>query len=501
MRVTTPCVATSADSDSRVSGQTPSDSDRILEPQLASYVMLNTVKRVLGEECVFVADGDADIDIASLAIHHRSPVISNDSDFYIFPLQYGYIPYSKFHWSNPSNNTIYAEFYSYELFCEQFGICDLSLLAVIPAIIGNDMMPQLDSQDRKKILPPDPDCHSLIESVVMHASSFTNLEACIHLLEQQDLIDPADVIENIQEAYNDYFFTPCNLCKPLDILKTTLECDDGSPMPEFVIRKFCVGVYSTFLIRILREQEMYSIVKEDISESWCKLIGIPIRRAIYGILCGNAYITEYQRGENPLCYDEIQIKSVTTIMYDGKEIALPSLHSCGSEIEKDYGKKILFGLLDVKEEDFKKISTDYHLLLAMTHFWYKHYTINKKDVILKAFLLNLQKPLLQLGTTVAKPQGKKGTAKPSAKPIFPIPSFTHALAQWQSLYGDIYNLGQLLQEPLMLLPVSDFLECTYLHSLVEAIIKTGVKKVIQQNGLNHNMYLNFLSAICSAEET
>ena len=207
--------------------------------------MLNTVKRVLGEECVFVADGDADIDIASLAIHHRSPVISNDSDFYIFPLQYGYIPYSKFHWSNPSNNTIYAEFYSYELFCEQFGICDLSLLAVIPAIIGNDMMPQLDSQDRKKILPPDPDCHSLIESVVMHASSFTNLEACMHSLQQQDLIDPADVIENIQEAYNDYFFMPCNLCKPLDILKTTLECDDGSPMPEFFCNKevSCWGVF------------------------------------------------------------------------------------------------------------------------------------------------------------------------------------------------------------------------------------------------------------------
>ena len=188
------------------------------------------------------------------------------------------------------------------------------------------------------------------------------------------------------ETYNDYFFTPCNFCKPLDILKTTLECDDGSPMPEFVIRKFRVGVYSTFLIRILREREMYKIFKEDISESWCQLIGVPIRRAIYGILCGNnAFIKEYQRGENPLRYDRIQIKSVITVTYDGKEIALPPLHSCGSEIKKDYGKKILFGLLDVKEEDFKKIPADYHLLLAITHYWYKHCTINKKDIILKAF--------------------------------------------------------------------------------------------------------------------
>ena len=178
--------------------RTSGSNDRVLEPQLSSYVMLDTLKRVLGEDRVFVADGDADIDIASLGIHHRSPVLSNDSDFYIFPLQYSYIPFSKFHWNNPRNNTIYAEFYSYELFCKQFGISDLSLLAVIPAIIGNDMMPQLDSQDRNKILPPDPECNSVIERVVMYASSFTTLEACIHSLQQQDLIDPADVVGNIQ---------------------------------------------------------------------------------------------------------------------------------------------------------------------------------------------------------------------------------------------------------------------------------------------------------------
>ena len=249
----------------------------------------------------------------------------------------------------------------------------------------------------------------------------------------------------------------------------------------------------------------YAIVKEDISESWCQLIGVPIRRAIYGILCGNAFITEFQRGENPLIYDEIQIKSVSIVMYHGKEIALPSLHSCGSEIEKGYGKKILFGLLHVKEEDFKKIPTDYHLLLAITHYWYNHCTINKKDVLLKAFLLNLLKPLMPLSTTAsahnAKPRDNKGTGQSSAKPIFPILFFTHALAQWQSLYGDIEDLGQLLQEPLMLLPVSDFLECTYLHSLVEVVIKAGVKKVIRQNGLNQNMYLSFLSAICSTEKS
>ena len=495
---------TSSNSDHKcIPSRTPSFSDRILKPILATYIVIDTIKRVLGGDCLFVADGDADIDIASLAIHHRCPVLSNDSDFYIFPLQYGYIPYSRFHWSNPQSDGIYAEFYFHEHFCEQFGICDPSLLAVIPAIMGNDMMPQLDAQHRNMIVPPDPDCYSVIEKVIMYTASFTTLEACINILQRQELIDPTAVLENIQKAYNDYFFVPCNFCSPLDVLRTTLKCIDGSPLPEFVLKAFRVGVFSEFLIRILREQVMYEIVLEDVSDSWCQLIGVPIRRAIYGILCGSdAFITELQRGENPLKYDQIQIKSVRTVTYDGKKIPLPSLEFCGVGITNSYGKEILFGILDAKEEDFKKIPVYYQLLLAITRYWYKHCTISKKDIILKAFLLNL---LLLTLTTVGgkdeKLQGKKDSIiLLSTKSPFPVPSFIHAFAQWQSLYSDIFNLSQLLQGPLVLPPVSDFLECSYLHSLVEVIMEKGVEKVIQQNDLDQNRYRCFVSAICPAEE-
>ena len=485
--------------------QTPSFGEHIVKPILTSYTVIDTVKRVLGGDCLFVADGDADIDIASLAIHRRCPVLSNDSDFYIFPLQYGYIPYSRFHWSDPQNDGIYAELYFYECFCEQFGICDPSLLAVIPAIVGNDMISELDTESRNMILPPDPDCNSVIESVIMYTASFATLEACINVLQRQELIDPTTVIENIQEAYNDYFFVPCNFCKPLDVLRTTLKCVDGSPLPEFVLKKFRVGVFSKFLIKILRKQKMYKIALEDMSDSWCRLIGVPIRRAIYGILCGSdAFITELQRGENPLKYDQIQIKSARTVTYDGRKIPLPSLESCGVGIEKNYGKEILFGILDVKEEDFKEIPAYYQLLLSITRYWYKNCTISKKDVILKAFLLNLQQPLLALTTVAGKDeklQGEKDSMiVSSAKPPFPVPSFIHAFAQWQSLYSDIFNLSQLLQGPLVLPPVSDFLECSYLYSLVGVIIEKGIKKVIQQNDLDQNRYQCFVSAICPAEE-
>ena len=77
-----------------------------IKPFLLVSVVVDSVKRVLGDDHLFVADGDADVDIASLAIHHQCPVVSDDGDFYIFPLLYGYIPYSKFHWHNAKSNII-----------------------------------------------------------------------------------------------------------------------------------------------------------------------------------------------------------------------------------------------------------------------------------------------------------------------------------------------------------------------------------------------------------
>ena len=65
------------------------------KPFLLLNVMVDSVKRILGDDHLFVADDDADIDIASLAIHHRCPVLSSDGDFYIFPLLYGYVPYTQ----------------------------------------------------------------------------------------------------------------------------------------------------------------------------------------------------------------------------------------------------------------------------------------------------------------------------------------------------------------------------------------------------------------------
>ena len=123
---------------------------------------------------------------------------------------YGYIAYSRFHWCDVNSNVIiYGEFYFYQLFCKQFGICDTSLLTIIPVIVGNDTITRLDIKYGKMIMPKDVYARMLIENAVKYVASFTTFKGCLTSLRKQKLFS---MIENIQHAYYDYFFL--SLFKP-----------------------------------------------------------------------------------------------------------------------------------------------------------------------------------------------------------------------------------------------------------------------------------------------
>ena len=457
------------------------------KPFLFFNVIVDSVKRILGDDHLFIADDDADVDVASLAIHHQCPVLSSDGDFYIFPLLYGYIPYSRLHWYNAEKNVIYGEFYSYQMFCEQFRICDPSLLTVIPAIVGNDTITRLDKNLLQTIMPENCYTDNPVEIAVRYVATVATFDICLASLRKQKLYG---LIKNIQHAHDDYFFLP--LFKPRSSLVTSLYCKDGSPLPEFILKLYRKGVIPSYVIDILRACEIsFSVVVEDVlSESWCRLIGVPIRRIIYGILCGSDVgIVETQRCKCAASYKEVKIESITHAIYDGKQIPLPTLESCGSEdIDKEYGKKILFGVLGARVENFENIPQDYHLVLAITRFWYENCTINKKRVLLESFLILLQ--LLKEDKTIIGHKSTRSLVKPMQAP-FRVASFVHAFAQWQTVYHDIQSLNELLQVPLKLLPVSDFLECSNLYYLVEAVMKEGNSSVIKCHHLNLNIYQAF----------
>ena len=457
-------------------------------PLLSRDVMLRTIRSYLGDDHFYVADGDADVDVASYGISHKCPVLSADSDFYIFPLTHGYIPYSKFNWHDADKaGAIYGEFYYCELFAKQFGIADQRLLALLPAIVGNDTIPPLD-QYMSKILPVG---KVLVETILHYAADFKTLDDCVNTLQRQKTIDSTIPIQNLHIALEYYFESSQT---DYGGSRTMLKCKDGTDLPEFVLHRFRNGTYSKLVIDAVCLQSVcLKIAVEDTSKEWCHLIGLPVRKIIYGILCGsNTTILELQRPDksSPLC-----VRALTSITYHGELIPLPTLDSLCSDHEINSAKKILYAALECREKDFKKLSKDYRLLLAISHYWYAHSKIREKTMFLQSLLVFMQEP-----KKVAITKVLHNTAGSVSVPQIPLASYVHAVSQWQSLYDNVHCLNQLLHNPLPLPEPSDFLECSNLYSYTIAVAQEGVTEVLHQNGLDESAYSAFFDVTCTVKE-
>ncbi|KAL0962035.1 hypothetical protein UPYG_G00334900 [Umbra pygmaea] len=85
---------------------------------------------------------EADWEIACLANQWSCPVLTNDSDFYIFDLPGGYIPFQFFQWTSvsgsPPNLYIPARHYTVSGLCQHFGGMNRELLPLCAVLAGND---------------------------------------------------------------------------------------------------------------------------------------------------------------------------------------------------------------------------------------------------------------------------------------------------------------------------------------------------------------------------
>ncbi|XP_023133856.2 protein asteroid homolog 1 [Amphiprion ocellaris] len=85
---------------------------------------------------------EADWEIACLAHQWNCPVLTNDSDFYIFDLPGGYLPLRFFQWTNlngkASHRYISARCYTTSSLCRLFGGMNRELLPLCAVLTGND---------------------------------------------------------------------------------------------------------------------------------------------------------------------------------------------------------------------------------------------------------------------------------------------------------------------------------------------------------------------------
>ena len=436
-------------------------------PYLARLVMMEAVVRVLGEESLYVADGDADSIIASLAINRRCPVLSIDSDFYIFPIPDGYIPFTEMKWGDDG---VHARIFYYTDFAKQYDIKDPQLLIMLPAILGDSMLQPLN--DALEVLTKATRIRA--EAVLKYASKFSLFEDCKSDITRLSRRNPLD---NVEAAYKTYYSSVENF--PSAGTTALMVKDSRQTIPKLILDLFRKGKFPTLLIdAICRGEVDHRIAVEDMTGPWCHEIGVPIREIIYGIICGNrGSIAEHHRREG-------EVKDFPLIRVRAK---MPAQFQCANapildaQYQNDtskYGEQIMMAIA-VSPAEFRKlgIPNEFSFFYAATRYWYLHVNTRvNKDVLLKAIILSAMKCL--------KAQDKDFPVV-QRMPNPPDAALVHGLAQWQSIYYDLYCLNQLLLEPLQSLHVSQVLECSNVVKFYSVLLRTSSGgDLIRQMGLD-----------------
>ena len=418
-------------------------------PSLAFYEFQRTLSDPepdLGVEQV-VVDGEADIVIAQLANYYKCPVLSKDSDFYMYALEGGFIPIDKFIWNK---KVFVADVYDYRAFVKQFELQSENMRLIIPAIVGNDFLPE--------VCDPSLTTEYKILSIVRRARQFKDAEEFISTLKvEKNALQLQVNYRKCIEIYDEN----CKTSRSLEDARegTELRKFDKSAIPLWIIDQFksCSFMPSLMEAYVLKKSILCVAIDDHVYHRESSLlISRPIRQALYSIL-GIGRVTEHVRVKKD---NWNVIKEQNVFASNGTD--LPRLEDVPflSLTEK---RRVLYSILGCgdKHNIDSLVSDELRLVAASIVYWRAH--ANPPAHVVKALLLcfihcsgaHVVKALLLCfihcsGDNLLQ-EYQMPDEKDSCNRGAEMLSIIHYFAQWQSTYCDIISLNQVLQQPLQAL--------------------------------------------------
>ena len=182
------------------------------------YAVFMDILRQLDWVTIFVAEGEADHVIASLANHYQCPVLSDDSDFFIFNLKHGYIQLK-----DCACDREEVKVYEINCFMNRYNLGNYELCLLIPSFRGNDFIPHSTKKDCKTL-------RDFLEKI----SEYGSVEEFFARHENDELKKRYDMA---REFY-------CNLQMP------HWTCDKINLLPRWIFFKFRQGLFAGYLLKV-----------------------------------------------------------------------------------------------------------------------------------------------------------------------------------------------------------------------------------------------------------
>ena len=378
-----------------------------------------------------IADGDADSLTASIANYNGCPVLSNDSDFFIFNVEAGYIPFESFDWEL---QPITGKIYNWTDFASTFR--DPNIIYLIPALASNDFISEgaqginLASiyKGSSSSIFARRGSRNRISDLVKYIRSFSSVEeffsSCSCNAESVTIIR-----ENFHKAKEMYTIDKISMD---DVMKSTvLETANGMPLPSWMLELYRTGCFSTSVLdpMILNECMLPTIIDNPKKDSSMK-IGASLRRHLYGLL--KPYLKEQKIKEG---------------MRVGKDIRHISVGPIRSECPSPDPLDVLCDIFGVLPDELGRFENKWKLVALSLHYWSRNaeaLTQRQVDALLFCFVICSSEEGRYRGNELIEQSHFLGRRQFTDKQL----DILHSFSMWQCVYYEAMKLNDFLKRPL-----------------------------------------------------
>uniref|UniRef100_A0A3Q2NME5 Asteroid domain-containing protein n=1 Tax=Fundulus heteroclitus TaxID=8078 RepID=A0A3Q2NME5_FUNHE len=461
---------------------------------------------------------EADWDIACLARQWNCPVLTNDSDFYIFDLPAGYLPLRFFQWTNlngkASQRYVPSRCYTTNNLCRRFGGMNRELLPLCAVLTGNDygapkeaetLLALIDGRalgrggGRGRGRAPA----SRIEGILNWLSSFPSVAEALE--EVSRLMDgeagagkraqKCGLSAQLWAAMQEYNIKAQSSLAPWfsgGALAPRGKTSALAQLPECLSLAAAQGQLPPLALDAFVMQRVLlfpQVENSKLASSHCS--STAIRQAVYGILLQGSgaqpggggrgqqgmneaakaaaaqshgfsspvFVEEYDRLDLNLKKNQVEaIIPRKSLLSDACYIQAPPAVRLG----------VLFEVLAVKPSALAPVPPHLQLAVAVTGFWLREAAPRPPEPLLRALVLGMvygelalnnqpgQAFLSALDHQRVRPGERRGVDVGAA----------HCLSQWQSCLWSALCLNQLLLSPLAEPDLSWLFSGTLVHGLL-----------------------------------
>ncbi|KAI7806980.1 protein asteroid-like protein 1, partial [Triplophysa rosa] len=433
---------------------------------------------------------EADWEIAALAKQWNCPVLSNDSDFYIFDLPAGLFPTVCFRWKNIRVNRLNKKYiptkhFTVERLCASFNNMNKELLPVFACILGNDYV------NLQNVAYLNWEVHSV------HGGDFARIDGLLCWLskcpEPEMAIDEIlkliphnkdEVREALFKGIKEYKLKKGSLAQFFHS-KTPTPCSGPlRALPTWTLRHIFEGKMGSILVDVLvLKRVMFRSQVEDFERPSSSETSRPIRQVIYGLIL----LGEPQMADKHLLAAKASTGTdkcyVTEFDREGLNLTSSKVEAIGTNVKEGLQLETLWKephtlrlqvfleAFGVPSVTFRGIPLHLQLQVFVTRFWLVNAQPQPKLLHLWGLLLGMvqgrlsNKPNTQTDTQLRlKCRGRIPMDREAA----------HLYSQWQSCLKWGLCLNCLLCLPLPEPECARLYRGTLVHQVVQEL-KRGIR--------------------------